>query len=111
MKITAQLSGVSSPLSVEFRLINFFSCDLDSQEEHDTSPSRQLLSKRSDFCSAEELVQCSPFGGVEIGKRFLRVACGEIEPGAIIPFTARLKSTASIPGTRTAIPQLSTAMT
>src|SRR5258706_13635675 len=67
MKITAQLSGVNRPLSVELRLINFFSCDLDSQEEHDTSPSRQLFSNRSDFCSAEELVQYSPFGGVEIG--------------------------------------------
>ena len=29
---------------------------------------RGLLTKRSDFCSAEELVRCSPFGGVEFGK-------------------------------------------
>jgi hypothetical protein len=49
-------------------LINFCSCDLDSQEEHDTSTTRELLTKRSDFRSAEELVRCSPFGGVEFGK-------------------------------------------
>src|SRR5438552_13059899 len=64
MKITAQLSGVNSPLSVELRLINFCSCDFDSQEEHDTSATRGLLAKRSDFRSAEGLVRCSPFGGV-----------------------------------------------
>src|SRR5438128_1277865 len=69
MKITAQLSGVNRPLSVELRLINFCSCDFDSQEEHDTSTTRGLLAKRSDFRSAQGLVRCSPFGGVEFGKK------------------------------------------
>src|SRR5438552_18794551 len=68
MKITAQLSGVNSPLSVELRLINFCSCGFDSQEKHDTSATRGLLAKRSDFRSAEGLVRCNPFGGVEFGK-------------------------------------------
>src|SRR6185436_2102902 len=68
MKITAQLSGVNKPLSVEFRLIHFCSCDLDSQEERDTSSSRGVLTKRSDFRSAQGLVRYSPFGGVEFGK-------------------------------------------
>jgi hypothetical protein len=27
------------------------------------------LAKRSDFCNAEELVQCSPSEGVEFGKQ------------------------------------------
>ena len=63
MKITAQLPGVNRPLSVELRLIDFCSCDFDSQEEHDTSSIRQLLAKRSDFRSAEELVRYNPFGG------------------------------------------------
>jgi len=40
----------------------------DSQEEHDTSSSRGVLTKRSDFRSAQGLVQYSPFGGVEFGK-------------------------------------------
>src|SRR5882672_9245852 len=65
MKITAQLSGVNRPLSVEFRLIHFCSCDFDSQREHDTSSSRGVLTKRSDFRSAQGLVRYSPFGGVE----------------------------------------------
>src|SRR5438128_4840464 len=69
MKITAQLSGVNRPLSVELRLINFCSCDFDSQEEHDTSATRGLLTKRSDFRSAEGLLRCSPFGGAEFGKK------------------------------------------
>src|SRR5438445_13157071 len=69
MKITAQLSGVNSPLSVEVRLINFCSCDFDSQEENHTAPGQSLLTKRSDFRSAEGLVRCSPFGGVEFGKK------------------------------------------
>src|SRR5438094_6492934 len=63
MKITAQLSGVKRPLSVELRLINFCSCDFDSQEENHTALGELLLTKRSDFCSAEGLAQCSPFGG------------------------------------------------
>jgi hypothetical protein len=49
-------------------LINFCSCDLDSQEEHDTSTTRELLTKRSDFPSAKGAVRCSPFGGVEFSK-------------------------------------------
>jgi hypothetical protein len=69
MKITAQLSGVKRPLSVELRLINFCSCDFDSQEEHDTSSTRGLLTNRSDFPGAEGLVRCSPFGGVEFGSQ------------------------------------------
>src|SRR6266568_1873110 len=69
MKITAQLSGVNRPLSVEVRLIGFCSCDFDSQEENHTAPGRLLLTKRSDFRSAEGLVRCSPFGGVEFGKQ------------------------------------------
>src|SRR6185295_18978932 len=64
MKITAQLSGVNRPLSVELRLIHFCSCDFDSQVEHDTSSSRGVLTKRSDFRSAQGLVRHSPFGGV-----------------------------------------------
>src|SRR4030081_511072 len=63
MKIIAQLSGVNRPLSVELRLISFCSCDFDSQEKHDTSSSCGVLTKRSDFRSAEGLVRCSPFGG------------------------------------------------
>jgi hypothetical protein len=54
------------PLSVELRLINVFSCYFVSKEEHTTPSSRQLLSKRSDFWGAEELVQCSPFEGGRI---------------------------------------------
>src|SRR6185369_14254106 len=69
MKITAQLSGVNRPLSVELRLIHFCSCDFDSQEEHDTSCSRGVLTKRSDFRSAQGLVRYSPFEGVEFGKK------------------------------------------
>src|SRR2546426_10861136 len=69
MKITAQLSGVNRPLSVELRLIHFSSCDFDSQEEHDTSFSRGVLTKRSDFRSAQGLVRYSPFGGVEFGQK------------------------------------------
>src|SRR6266446_5417091 len=69
MKITAQLSGVNRPLSVEFRLIHLCSCDFDSQEEHDTSFSRRVLTKRSDFRSAQGRVRYSPFGGVEFGKK------------------------------------------
>src|SRR6266404_9556833 len=69
MKITAQLSGVNRPLSVELRLINFCSCDFDSQEENHTAAGQLLLTKRSDFRSAEGLVRCSPFGGVGLGKQ------------------------------------------
>src|SRR5438876_5242364 len=69
MKITAQLSGVNRPLSVEFRLIHLCSCDFDSQEEHDTSFSRGVLTKRSDFRSAQGRVRYSPFGGVEFGQK------------------------------------------
>src|SRR6266566_3282725 len=65
MKITAQLPGVNRPLSVELRLINFCSCDFDSQEENHTAPGQLLLAKRSDFPRAEGLVRCSPFGGGE----------------------------------------------
>src|SRR5882672_7000264 len=72
MKITAQLSGVNRPLSVEFRLIHLCSCDFDSREEHDTSFSRGVLTKRSDFCSAQGLVGYSPFGGVEFCKKSRR---------------------------------------
>src|SRR2546421_12995484 len=68
MKITAQLSGVNRPLSVELRLIDFCSCDFDSREENHTAPGQSPLTKRSDFRRAEGLVQCSPFGGVESGK-------------------------------------------
>src|SRR6266404_357365 len=68
MKITAQLSGVNKPLSVELRLIDFCSCDFDSHEENHTSPGQLLLTKRSDFRSAEGLVRYNPFGGVEFGK-------------------------------------------
>src|SRR6266403_3926873 len=63
MKITAQLSGVNRPLSVELRLMTFVPAIFDSQEENHTAPGRLLLTKRSDFCSAEGLVRCSPFGG------------------------------------------------
>src|SRR6266704_573156 len=63
MKITAQLPGVNRPLSVELRLINFSSCDFDSQEENHTAPRQWLLTERSDFRSAEELVRYNPFGG------------------------------------------------
>src|SRR5258705_4276352 len=63
MKITAQLSGVNSPLSVELMLISFCSCGFDSQEEHDTSFAHGVLTKRSDFRSAKGLVRYSPFGG------------------------------------------------
>src|SRR5436309_6145401 len=69
MKITAQLSGVNRPLSVELRLISFCSCDFDSQEENHTAPGQLLLTKRSDFRSAEGRVRGSPFGGVESGKQ------------------------------------------
>src|SRR6266850_3015097 len=69
MKITAQLSGVNRPLSVELRLMTFVPAIFDSQEENHTAPGQLLLTKRSDFRSAEELVRCSPFGGVEIGKK------------------------------------------
>src|SRR3989442_1370908 len=69
MKITTQLPGVNRPLSVELRLINFCSCGFDSQEEHDTSSSHGVLTKWSDFRSAQGLVQYSPFGGVEFGKK------------------------------------------
>src|SRR2546422_279386 len=72
MKITAQLSGVNRPLSVELRLINFCSGDFDSQEENHTAPGRLLLAKRSDFRSAEGLVRCSPFGGGRIAKQLGR---------------------------------------
>src|SRR6266446_6963705 len=63
MKITAQLSGVNRPLSVELRLMTFVPAIFDSQEENHTAPGRLLLTKRSDFRSAEGLVRCSPFGG------------------------------------------------
>ena len=69
MWITAQLPGVNRPLSVELRLINLCSCDFDSQEEHDLCTGRELLPKRSDFRSAEVLVQCSPFGGANSATR------------------------------------------
>src|SRR5713226_2209924 len=68
MKIIAQLPGVNRPLSVELRLINFCSCYFDSQEENHTALGQLLLTKRSDFRSAEELVRYNPFGGVEFGK-------------------------------------------
>src|ERR1700674_892427 len=68
MNSTAQLPGVNKPLSVELRLINFCSCGLDSQGEHDTSSSRGVSTKRSDFPRAKGAVRCSPFGGVEFGK-------------------------------------------
>src|SRR5437870_9174667 len=64
MKITAQLSGVNRPLSVELRLINFCSSDFDSREKYGIWFGRELLAKRSDFRSAKGLVQCSPFEGV-----------------------------------------------
>src|SRR5580765_6989607 len=69
MKITAQLSGVNRPLSVELRLIHFCSCDFDSQEENHTALGQWLLTKRSDFRSAQGLVRYSPFGGVEFGRK------------------------------------------
>src|SRR6266849_11104078 len=69
MKITAQLSGVNRPLSVELRLMTFVPAIFDSQEENHTAPGQLLLTKRSDFRSAEELVRCSPFGRVEFGKQ------------------------------------------
>jgi len=56
--------------------MTFVPAIFDSQEENHTAVGQLLLTKRSDFRSAEELVRGSPFGGVEIGKRFLRVACG-----------------------------------
>src|SRR5713226_5537993 len=68
MKIIAQLPGVNRPLSVELRLINFCSCYFDSQEENHTALGQLLLTKRSDFHSAEGLVRVNPFGGVEFGK-------------------------------------------
>src|ERR1700680_5078493 len=68
MNSTAQLSGVNRPLSVELRLINFCACGLDSRGKHDTSFSRGVLTKRSDFPRAKGAVRCSPFGGVEFGK-------------------------------------------
>src|SRR6266404_5859864 len=69
MKITAQLSGVNRPLSVELRLMTFVPGIFDSQEENHTAPGRLLLTKRSDFRSAEGLVRNSPFGGVASGKQ------------------------------------------
>src|SRR2546425_135049 len=69
MKIIAQLPGVNRPLSVELRLINCSSTDFDSQEETHTAPGQLLLTKRSDFRSAEGLLRCSPFGGAEFGKK------------------------------------------
>src|SRR6266446_3576410 len=63
MKITAQLSGVNRPLSVELRLMTFVPVIFDSQEENHTAPGQLLLTKRSDFPGAEGLVRCSPFGG------------------------------------------------
>src|SRR5712671_6296675 len=69
MKITAQLSGFNRPLSVELRLMTFVPAIFDSQEENHTAPGQSLLTKRSDFRSAEELVRCSPFGGVASGKK------------------------------------------
>src|SRR6267142_3795323 len=63
MKITAQLSGVNRPLSVELRLMTFVPAIFDSQEENHTAPGQLLLTKRPDFRSAEGLVRCSPFGG------------------------------------------------
>src|SRR2546422_10810219 len=69
MKITAQLSGVNRPLSVELRLMTFVPAIFDSQEENHTAPSQLLLTKRSDFRSAEGLVRYNPFGGVEFGKQ------------------------------------------
>src|SRR5216683_3735530 len=68
MNSTAQLPGVNRPLSVELRLINFCSCGLDSHGEHDTSSSRGVLTKQSDFPRTKGAVRCSPFGGVEFGK-------------------------------------------
>ena len=68
MNSTAQLPGVNRPLSVELRLIKFCSCGLDSQGKHDTSFSRGVFTKRSDFPRAKGAVRCSPFGGVEFGK-------------------------------------------
>src|SRR6266478_9065502 len=69
MKITAQLSGVNRPLSVELRLMTFVPAIFDSQEENHTAPGQLPLTKRSDFRNAEGLVRCSPFGGVEFGKQ------------------------------------------
>src|SRR6266404_1557710 len=68
MKIIAQLPGVKRPLSVELRLMTFVPAILDSQEENHTAPGRLLLTKRSDFRSAEGRVRYNPFGGVEFGK-------------------------------------------
>src|SRR6266581_4833369 len=68
MKITAQLSWVNMPLSVELRLMTFVPAIFDSQEENHTAPGQLLLTKRSDFPGAEGLARCSPFGGVEFGK-------------------------------------------
>src|ERR1700732_3814151 len=72
MNSTAQLPGVNRPLSVELRLINFCSCGLDSHGKHDTSSSRGVLTKRSDFLRAKGAVRCSPFGGVEFGYNEIR---------------------------------------
>src|SRR6266702_6617456 len=69
MKITAQLSGVNRPLSVELRLMTFVPAIFDSQEENHTAPGQLLLTERSDFRSAEGLARGSPFGGVESGKQ------------------------------------------
>ena len=74
-EITVQLPAVNRPLSVELRLINFCSCDFDSQEEHDTSSSCHLLAKRSDFPSAKGLVRCSPFGGGQI-RQWIKATVG-----------------------------------
>src|SRR2546428_6412577 len=83
MKIIAQLPGVNRPLSVELRLINCSSTDFDSQEETHTAPGQLLLTKRSDFRSAEGLLRCSPFGGAEFGKK----------PGRYRRFVKRKKKT------------------
>src|SRR5437773_8786412 len=98
MKITAQLSGVNSPLSVELRLINFCSCDFDSQEENHTAPGRLLLAKRSDFRSAEGLVRCSPFGGVKFGKtsRLGSLLNGEQSPNPLDQFGRRMQPPANV---------------
>src|SRR6266478_6390480 len=88
MNSTAQLPGVNRPLSVELRLINFWSCGLYSQGEHDTASSRGVLTKRSDFSRAKGAVRCSPFGGVEFGK------------------TSRLGSTRKLPNRQTAKTEL-----
>src|SRR5579862_1803643 len=68
MKMTAQLDGVSRPLSVELRLINSWMWNSGPRHQHATSFGAGLLIERSNFRSAKGLIGGNTFEGVAPGR-------------------------------------------